>query len=266
MAVAVGLWVGLLAGLELYSVVIASLAGLAVVSGWLLRSKLPFLRDLLSLHGGETIDWKREIFPLQWRIAVTWISGYFAYQFFTPAIFAARGAEEAGRVGVTLNLLTVIGAVSLAWMQTKTAPFGTLVANRDYETLDRRYRTTFWQSTFIFAAGCAALLVGSLGLDRLGYPIVDRLAPFPVMMVFMIAVGLNHSVFNRTIYLRAYKSEPFYLLHLVNGIAVAAMVAVFAARVSLYELSLIYCIGSSVPVALITVFVFRRFRRIAQTA
>ena len=194
------------------------------------------------------------------------VKTYFAYQFFTPTIFATHGAVAAGKIGVTLNLLSVIGAVSLSWMHTKTAPFGTLVSNRDYETLDRKYRATFWQSTFIFAAGCCALMSGLWLAGLLGYPLAERFASWPVMIVFMIAVGLNHSVFNRTIYLRAYKSEPFYLLHLVNGLAVAAMLAWFAPRVALFDLSLIYCLGSSLPVALVTVVAFHRFRRTAQTA
>ncbi len=269
MAVAIGLWAGLLAGLQLYSVVLASLAGLAMTCGWLFRSKIAFFRDLLSQgdgDSGESVDWKREILPLQWRTAVTWISGYFAYQFFTPAVFAAKGADAAGKVGVTLNLLSVIGAVSLSWMQTKTAPFGALVANRDFETLDHRYRVTFWQSTFIYAFGCFGLLAVLWLAGWYGHPFALRFAPFPVMIVFMIAVGLNHSVFNRSIYLRAYKSEPFYALHLVNGILVGAMLYTLAKRVELFDLSLIYCLGSSVPVALITVFIFRRLRRVAQAA
>jgi hypothetical protein len=260
-AIALSLWICLLGGFKLYAVGAGVLAGLSVSGTWLFRSKVAFFRSLWASRSEHSVDWKKEILPLQWRTAVTWVSGYFAYQFFTPTIFATHGPVTAGKIGVTLNILSVIGAVSLAWMHTKTAPFGTLVANRDYQTLDLKYKTTFWQSTFIYIIGCAALLFGLWLFARLGYPFADRFASWSVMSVFMLSIGLNHSVFNRTIYLRACKLEPFYLLHLANGILVAAMLIYFTARVSMLQLSLIYCIGSSIPVAVLSMIIFRKVSR-----
>ena len=260
-AIALTLWICLLGGFRLYAVGAGVFAGLSVSGTWLFRSKFAFFRSIWVSRSEHAVDWKNEILPLQWRTAITWVSGYFAYQFFTPTIFATHGAVTAGKIGATLNLLSVIGAVSLSWMHTKTATFGTLVANRDYQTLDLKYKTTFWQSTFIYIIGCAALLFGLWLFARLGYPLADRFASWSVMSVFMLAIGLNHSVFNRTVYLRACKLEPFYLLHLVNGSLVTAMLVYLTARVSMLQLSLIYCIGSSIPVAALSMIIFRKVSR-----
>ncbi len=45
------------------------------------------------------ISWRREVWPFQWKIAVSWLCDYFIFQLFTPVLFAFRGPVEAGQDG-----------------------------------------------------------------------------------------------------------------------------------------------------------------------
>ena len=70
--------------------------------------------DLADAHGrlriadttvksGATLGWRQDIFPLQWKIALSWLSGWFIASAFTPMLFTHQGAVEAGRVGLALR-------------------------------------------------------------------------------------------------------------------------------------------------------------------
>ena len=260
MATGIALWTGLLSGCRLYSAPLASTASLLVTVTWLLTTKRCFLADLLFRVQGATLAWWREIAPLQWRTAVAWISGYFAYQFFTPAVFTTHGAALAGRLGMTLNLINVVGAVSLSWMQTKASPFGQMVANRDWRQLDTLFRRTLVQAMGAYVLGCIFLLGVMQILRWLQHPIAARLLESSTALTFMAAAGLNQIVFCRSILLRAHKAEPFYGLQLANGVVVGFILLVLVPRVSLPTVALAYLLCACLPVLLISGVIFRRYR------
>ncbi len=269
MALGIILWIGLIFGFKLYALALSAFAGFAVPASWMLFKKLSFFKDIYCSKKSAEISWKEELIPLQWRIAVTWISGYFAYQLFTPLIFAAnghdKGPEAAGRIGVTLTILGVIGAVSLSWMQTKASPFGIMAARKEFDELDTLYRKTFWQSTLVYVVGCLSLLLVLYLMKILEVVMVQRFASFPVIIVFMIALGLNYSVFNRTAYFRAFKKEPVYKMHLINGIWVGTILTLLISHVSVLNLAIIYCLASCFPSALYTSWMFTTWKNEVQS-
>jgi len=94
--------VGLTTGLGLNFAPISVVVSVVFTSYWLwsLRS---WLRHFLSLPGDRVaISWLKEIFPYQWRIAVSWLAGYFVFYLLSPITFYFYGAEEAGKIGLAL--------------------------------------------------------------------------------------------------------------------------------------------------------------------
>ena len=68
--------------------------------------KSPFFKILKNIwmdSGIEKVLYMKEIFPYQWRIALSWVSGYFIFQLFNPVLFATEGAKVAGQMGMTLH-------------------------------------------------------------------------------------------------------------------------------------------------------------------
>jgi hypothetical protein len=193
--------------------------GQAIAGGYFLFSQrsllLPLLRYNTSIH---IVSWRREIWPFQWRIAISWLSGYFIFQIFNPVLFVFRGAAEAGQMGMSLTIASALSAVAIAWMSTKASPFGILVARHEYETLDRLFFRTFWQSTFLLIAGAVVLLLG-LGYVTLHSPhLAVRVLPLPVFGLLLATVFCNHIVLSESYYLRAHKREPFLPLSIAVGV------------------------------------------------
>ena len=128
----------------------------------------------LLLHRAPktTIRWIGEVWPFQWRIAVSWMCGYFTVQVFIPIIFALRGAVEAGQMGMSISITSYMTALALAWSSTKSTPFGAMIARGEFHGLDRLFRRTLIQSLAAFAF----IALGACGVASLLPAVAPRLA------------------------------------------------------------------------------------------
>jgi hypothetical protein len=107
------LWAAIAGGLKLWAAAASSLAAVLWSIAYLLRRCRPFLHLFAKHAAPGALHWRREIWPLQWRYALSWFGGYLAFSAFTPVIFRLEGAVVAGRMGMTLSLAAALHAVSL---------------------------------------------------------------------------------------------------------------------------------------------------------
>ncbi len=68
------------------------------------------------------IEWRSEVWPFQWRIAVSWMCSYFTVQVFIPILFAVRGPIDAGKMGMALSITGYMTVLALAWTSTSRLP------------------------------------------------------------------------------------------------------------------------------------------------
>ena len=204
--------------------------GQAMAGGWLVWTRRSLLRPLLQ-HATSRfrIDWRSEVWPFQWRIAVSWLAGYLTSQLFNPILMYFRGPVEAGQMGMSLNVCGTLSSMAIAWMNTKAAPFGRMIARKQYAALDRSFFRALWQSTAAAVLACGAVWIAFDWLStegvRLHGVLVGRrlLAPVPLALLFFGTVG-NIVVFAEALYLRAHKQEKF----MVNSIAGAVYIVPLA--------------------------------------
>jgi hypothetical protein len=160
------------------------------------------------------------VWPFQWRIAVSTLSGYFIYQAYNPILFASHGPEAAGRMGMSSTIMAAISGTAMAWVSTKSAPFGAMIARREFARLDAEFFRALKQSLVAIVGAAACFWAGVLALDALGWSVASRiLDPMPLALLILTAI-VNHVVTCEAIYLRAHKREPFL------GLAVALAVGV----------------------------------------
>jgi hypothetical protein len=156
---------------------------------------------------------------------LSWLSGYFISQTFNPVLFAFRGPVTAGQMGMTLNLCTAIMNVSIAWMSTKSSPFGGMVAKRQWDLLDSAFFKTFRQSLVVLVcidvAACACLTVW----NHSGSVYAGRFLRPPIFGILLLATLFNHVTFCEAFYLRTHKKEP--LLWSAILVALLTLVSTF---------------------------------------
>lgn len=204
--------------------------GLAVtILIWLWRTKRIFFKDLFAheTNEGIGISWKTEIWPFQWKIALSWLSGYFIFQLFTPVLFAYRGAIEAGQVGISFSIANALMSIAMAWMNTQAPKFGTLVSKQDYDILDKIFSITLSRSFAVMAVLAIALCLTNYYAHVENIQFASRiLAPLPFALL-MLATLLNYITYAQSTYLRAHKEDPFLLISLISAGLIAVLTLVF---------------------------------------
>ena len=196
----------------------------------LTRRRLLLRLTRMQVERAERVSWRTDIWPFQWRMAISWVCGYFTFQLFTPVLFAHAGAVEAGRMGMSLNIAGALSTIAIAWMNTKAAPFGKLIARKQFAELDRSFRRALTQSTAINLLGAGFVFVASLVLAAHHLPLAARLlAPLPFAMLLAGSIG-NNIVSAEAMYLRAHKQEKFMINSIVGALYTVPMVWLLGSR------------------------------------
>ena len=90
------LWAALLSGAGLWAATAVPVVSAICTGYW-----LNIHGNMLDWLSAGTIDfenqlsWKTDVLPLQWRIALSWASGYLIFNLFTPMVFSRHGAIDA---------------------------------------------------------------------------------------------------------------------------------------------------------------------------
>lgn len=253
-----GICISLYAGLGLMSVAVG--AALSVLIG-LLRINKRFLNFYSFLFSKKplktTLNWKEEIFPFQWRIALSWMSGYLAFQIYNPVIFKVDGSIIAGQMGMSLQIILAINGLTGAWITSKMPYFGTLISQNKYLELNKLFRKLFIKSfivniilVFIFCA-----LIYTAGVFNLN--IVQRLLSINNLIILSIACIANHVTFCLACYLRAHLREPLLKVSILSGLTTLILVFLIVPLHGVNSAVYIYIFNSLFVGLLGSIFIFK---------
>ena len=149
---------------------------------------------------------------------MSWLGEYFIFQLFNPVLFAYQGPVAAGRMGMSLTVMGALSTVAMAWMNTKSSPFGTLVAQRKFVELDSLFFRTLKQSLLLLALASGTVFGGLLLCTRYSPKLASRVLSPWVLGLLLLTAMVNHIIFSQAIYLRAHKAEPFLIAGLCAAI------------------------------------------------
>jgi O-antigen/teichoic acid export membrane protein len=185
---------------------------------WIAGRRRMLLHLLRHPVGQHAIDWWQEVWPFQWRIAVSYACGFFIFQLFNPILFRYWGPAVAGRMGMSLNLSNAIASIAIAWINTKAAPFGAMIARREYASLDQLFFRSLWQSLSLALLGSVVVWTSVIVLNHWHLPLAQRVLP-PLPFAFLLAsMCINQIVASWGLYLRAHKQEKYLILSVAGAL------------------------------------------------
>lgn len=216
------LWGGLFFGFKLYVGGISILIGLTVLIFFIGKKFFPLLSNIYRVKVTEKVSYKLEIFPYQWKIALSWVSGYFIFQLFNPILFATEGAIVAGQMGMTLTVLNSILGLSQSWITTKIPTFSGHIAQKRYLQLDQLFNKTLLQSSIINLLGLIGFfivlfVIRYYNILIAGKSFGDRFLNYLPLIFMMLPIFLNHIISSLAIYLRSHKQEPLLIQSITMG-------------------------------------------------
>ena len=217
--VMLSVWIGLTLGAKLYIAVINSAVAFIVLTTCYIHfSYIKLLKNAFKYFIKEKVDYWKEIFPYQWKIALSWMSGYFIFQVFNPIIFAFYGPIAAGQIGMTLVLVNAMVSLIVNWSATKIPKWSSLIAQKKYLELNNSLNIVLKQIVFISVITILLANVAIIIGNYLQLGIMQRILPAELCFSLFLVVPFNAVIFTWAGYLRSNKKEPFLYLSLIIGI------------------------------------------------
>ncbi len=207
----------------IWALVFGTFCGIALMLVLLWRISAPFWLQLARHRFRSRPSWFREVVSLQWRYAISWISGYLTFHFMIPVAKYYAGPVEAGRLGMSISMVSAIQALAGAWVMARIPQLNMMVALKQREELHALMSKIQRVSMFAFC-GCALALVAAV---LWVFPLLhwqDRILPLSQILLLLLVVCSNIITGNWAFYLRAHKEEPYMLISLIMSVTLAACV------------------------------------------
>lgn len=227
MACSIGLILSLVVGAGLYSPAISLALGLAVGGHQVGRRALgSFIRLYRRGLTAERVDWFFDLWGFQWKMAVSWLSGFFIFQFSTPALFALIGPLEAGKYGMSFQIVNGIAGLSMAWTTTRQAVWGRMIATGNWQSLDADFKANLVRTVLVNVAFALLFCLFLAGTNLIGMGLAERFSTWTVLLLLFATGTVNQVVFTQATYLRAHRREPFMHLSILSAVFIVCGVLI----------------------------------------
>lgn len=218
------LWAALLAGAGLWVAPLWVGGGLVMTLSFLFARYRRFFESCLSQPQAAPLDWRSEIWPMQWRLALSGLVNYFAFSLFSPVMFKHHGAAVAGQMGMTWQAIAALQGVALAWVHARVPRFGMLIARKEFVALDRFFFRGSAVSLAVISSGAVGLWLAVYALYAFGWVLAQRILPPLPTALFLAAAVLMQILQCEVAYLRAHKREPIVVLSVASSLAIGSLV------------------------------------------
>lgn len=214
----VAVWIGIPLGTGLWTPAVATAVRL-ICECYLIG--VPFRHFFVSVFRppqGPTIDWRREVWPFQWRIMIKGFFGYFNAYLMNPVIFHYHGSVVAGQLGMVWQVLSALQGATASWVKARVPQLGMLVSRGDYRELDRVFFRVGGIAFAVMLVGCGLFV----GFDTLLYVTESRfaarlLSPLPTAL---LALGTLLALIPdfQWAYIHAHRRSPHLLLSIAGAV------------------------------------------------
>ena len=241
------LWGCLFIGFKLFSMAFSAvISAVYVILFFLTHKFFKVLKGIWRTEIDERVSYMKEIFPYQWKIALSWMSGYFIFNFMNPVIFATVGSVAAGQFGMSINVLNHIRNLAMSWITTKVPLMSRLIEMKEYFDLDKLFRKTVIQEVCVCLILLSGFWVVIVLLKETQFSFGDsvlseRFLNYLPLLLVSVPVVLQAVNDNFATYLRCHKKEPYLIISIANGIASAASILILGKYFGLYGITGGYC-------------------------
>ena len=222
-AYGIPIWVTTLFGGELWALPAAAASILAWSCFFIWTYQRKFLFFFVNSKFIKVANCWREIWPIQWRTAISWASSNFIPLLFAPILFHISGSALAGQMGMTVTINNILLALSSSWIVTKLPRFGLLLATKEYKSADFLFLKSLSLSFFIISFGAIAIWLLIYSLYSYDHSLKTRVLP-PLSFALFLLGSIVHSISNNiSVYLKAHKKDPLAFPYLFCAILIIVM-------------------------------------------
>lgn len=237
-------WTAVIMGAELWAAVVSTIVGILITLYFFYKKYRHFYLSIFSFNVANKISWREELLPMQWKLTIASLGGYFIGSALTPIVFNYLGPVEAGRFGMTYSLVVAAGGVAAMWGSVRAAQFGMLASKGKYGEMDELLVQLLVMGAGVLLGFAALIWLFVLFINHNEYKFAERLLP-PLPTLFLV-IGMVASLICHPIgiCLRAHRREPFLMLSIVLGIATLFTTILFVKYFRVTGVALAYAMSN----------------------
>lgn len=192
-------WSLLVGGFGLYAPAMTPLSVAVVAYGWLYFR----YRSLFAANSGKerSFSWREQVWPLQRKVALSWLSSYVFLYSPTLIVFYFRDSTAAGQLGLSIVVANLLGSLCASWLIAKVPLITHLVAQGrvvdSHKLFLAEFRKAFLLMFIAYVVGIAMVAwADEVFIAKRILPIFELLLLFAVFLIF-------HSISMFSVYFRA---------------------------------------------------------------
>jgi len=217
------------------------------------------LRDLLKLKTDKKFPWKKEILPLQWRYALSTLSGYINFSLIVPFVFWYLGPVEAGKTGITWAVITMLWGLSVTIISTKLPALAILASRGEFNRVNKTFLISTINSLILLSASILLFYSGLIFLGNILPSVSIRfLNPF-TSLIFSLVIIPHHFRFAMINYMRALKKEPFWFISILESVVILITMPLSCSNFGITGVGFTLLILISLS-TFVTYLIFKKFR------
>lgn len=167
----------------------------------------------------EAIRWRKEILPFQWRVAISWISGYFVFQAPISFLYKVVGPEEAGQLGLSMQIFQALTTFASILLSIRMKTWTKMAVYEQFNDLRGDLWTTTSRCIGVVIFGGGALMLLRWQLFELFPQYAERLVDGQAWMLLTFAAIANQLFYSLNYYFRAQGAEPLWIVAAAAGLA-----------------------------------------------
>lgn len=179
-----------------------------------------FISQMWKADFSSLYDWKPEFYALIWRYAISWGSGYFIFQLFTPLAFKFHGPVFAGLIGISVAMWSAGFNIANSWLTSIIPRINMLVAERKWQELDELFNNRLKKALLTMVLGICGYCTIYLMLKD-SFHFFDRVLGLKSMVLLGLCWLMQTYINGLAVYLRSHKKEPMMLVSLFSAFYVA---------------------------------------------
>jgi hypothetical protein len=173
--------------------------------------------------GSQQVSWGNENWGFQWRIAGTWMSRYFLESGIAPLALHLNGPIVAGQVGMTFQMVRMIGGIANNWTVVRIPAWGAMAARGMWVELNSAWALAARRNVTFCVSGLALFLCSLFYLPLVSPDFSARFLPFGASGGLVVGWMLYSLWLVSAHYTRALRMEPYVFMHVLVGLVFLAL-------------------------------------------
>ena len=212
---AMGCWACLILGAGLWASVMTPAISAIYATMWLILKRPQFINLFFYVETARKFLWRDRVWPMQWRVGLSWVGNYLMSQLATPIVFYYQGPIPAGKIGLSITIAHMVGIFSQSWFAQSVTEMTHSASQRDWSRLSKTFYKNLLGYSLTFLAGSLIVLFllkilqGTIYESR-----VLSYVDFCCLLGFVFLYQLNAGF---ALQLRVFGREPLVWISILGG-------------------------------------------------